>query len=39
VISLYQSLDFKLQFLNAPRMISCTGDRAKAREILATKGL
>ncbi len=39
IIALYQELDFKLQFLEAPRMISCTGDRSKAREVLATRGI
>jgi DNA adenine methylase len=39
IISLYQELDFKLQFFDAPRMISCTGDRTKAREVLATRGV
>jgi DNA adenine methylase len=39
VVSLYQELGFDLQFLDAPRMISCTGDRSSAREVLATKGV
>jgi DNA adenine methylase len=37
--SLYRSLGYKVQFLDAPRRISCTGDRAPAREILATRNL
>jgi len=39
IISLYKKLGFQLQFLDAPRMISCTGDRTKSREVLATKGI
>ena len=27
------------KLLDAPRMISCTGDRTRAREVLALKGL
>jgi DNA adenine methylase len=37
VIALYKRLGFKLKFLQAPRMISCTGDRTPAREVLAIK--
>ncbi len=33
---LYQGLDFKIKLLEAPRRISCTGDRTPAIEILAT---
>jgi DNA adenine methylase len=39
IVELYDSLGFDIQFLNGPRMISCTGDRTKAREILAVKGI
>jgi len=39
IIALYQELDFDLRFFEAPRMISCTGDRTRAKEVLATKGL
>jgi DNA adenine methylase len=39
IISLYQDLDFKIELLKAPRMISCTGDRTPTMEILATKGI
>lgn len=39
VVDLYSALGFQLQFLDAPRMISCTGDRTKAREVLATRNL
>jgi DNA adenine methylase len=39
IVKLYKSLGFTLQFLNAPRMISCTGDRTPAREVLALKNL
>ena len=37
IMSLYESLGFKLNYLNAPRRISCTGDRSSALEVLATK--
>ena len=37
VVALYQKLGFSLSFLEAPRMISCTGDRRPAREVLATR--
>jgi|SRR5579883_3093374 len=36
---LYRRLGFTLQFLSAPRKISCTGDRTPAPEVLATKGV
>jgi DNA adenine methylase len=39
IVELYERLDFRLQYLDAPRMISCTGDRSLAREVLATKNL
>ncbi len=39
VVELYRSLGFNLQFLDAPRRISCTGDRTPAPEVLATMNL
>jgi DNA adenine methylase len=39
IVSLYRKLGFKLRFLQAPRMISCNGDRTPAKEVLATKNL
>jgi DNA adenine methylase len=39
IVELYGDLGFNLQFLDAPRMISCTGDRSVAKEILATKNV
>ncbi len=39
IIQLYQSHGFKIVFLDAPRMISCKGDRTPAKEVLALKGL
>jgi DNA adenine methylase len=39
IVSLYRALGFSLRFLQAPRMINCTGDRTPAREVLATKNL
>ena len=37
IVSLYKKLGFSLRFLAAPRMISCTGDRTPAKEVLALK--
>lgn len=39
IVRLYRQLGFRLKFLTAPRMISCTGDRTPAREVLALKNL
>ncbi len=39
IVELYQELNFKISYLDAPRMISCTGNRDRAREVLATKGV
>jgi DNA adenine methylase len=36
---LYRRLGFQIAFLDAPRRISCTGDRTPAREIVATRNL
>ena len=37
--ALYRKLKFEMQFLDAPRRISCTGDRTPAREIMGTRNL
>ena len=37
--TLYKRLGFAVRFLDAPRRISCTGDRSPAREIVATRNL
>lgn len=39
ILRLYSKLDFSIRFLRAPRMISCTGNRTPATEVLATKGI
>lgn len=39
IVALYRKLGFELRFLNAPRRISCTGDRTPAREVLALRNL
>jgi DNA adenine methylase len=39
IVKLYRKLGFKLRFLDAPRRISCNGDRTPAREVIATKNL
>jgi DNA adenine methylase len=36
---LYRRLGYSVAFLDAPRRISCTGDRTPAREIIATRHL
>lgn len=37
IITVYRDLGFDLLFLDAPRRISCTGDRAPAREVLGLR--
>ncbi|MEW6524523.1 MAG: Dam family site-specific DNA-(adenine-N6)-methyltransferase [Bacillota bacterium] len=39
ILDLYAGLGFRLRLLDAPRRISCTGDRTPAREVLALKNL
>lgn len=39
VEDLYRHLGYDVRFLEAPRRISCTGDRTPAREILATRNV
>ena len=39
IVALYGKLGFKLRFVDAPRRISCTGDRTPAREVIASKNL
>ena len=39
IIELYGDLGFDIEFLDAPRRVSCTCDRTRAKEILATKDL
>jgi DNA adenine methylase len=39
IVELYRSLKFTLEFLDAPRRISCTGDRTPAPEVLALRNL
>jgi len=39
IVALYRSLKFDLKFLDAPRRISCNGNRESAREVLATRNL
>ncbi len=36
---LYRKLGFKLRYVDAPRRISCTGDRTPAREVIASRNL
>ncbi len=39
VLALYRKLGYTLTFLDAPRRISCTGDRTPMREVVATRNL
>jgi DNA adenine methylase len=39
IVNLYSKLGFELKYLQAPRMINCTGDRTPAREVLALRGI
>jgi DNA adenine methylase len=39
ILALYTELGYELRFLDAPRLISCTGDRTPAREVLALRNL
>jgi DNA adenine methylase len=39
ILGLYKKCGFKLQIIDAPRRISCTGDRTPAKEVLATRNL
>jgi DNA adenine methylase len=38
VVELYGDLGYELRYENAPRMISCNGDRTPAVEVVATRG-
>ncbi len=39
ILALYQGLGFFIKYVQAPRTISCNGDRTPATEILAVKGI
>lgn len=39
ILDLYGGLGFDIDLLDAPRRISCNGDRTPAREMLATRGV
>jgi DNA adenine methylase len=39
IVKLYEKLGYAVRFLDGPRMISCTGARTPAREVLATRNL
>jgi DNA adenine methylase len=39
IVRLYRRLGFSVRRLRAPRMISCTGNRAPATEVLAARGV
>lgn len=39
IVQLYKSLGFGLRFLDAPRRISCNGNRKPAREVLAIRNV
>ena len=39
IVKLYGEFGYRLTYLTAPRLISCTGDRTPAKEVLATRNL
>jgi DNA adenine methylase len=39
IVDLYDRLGYELHYLQAPRRISCNGDRTPAREVMATRNL
>jgi len=39
IVKLYRKLGYSLTLLDAPRRISCTGDRTPAKEVIATRNL
>ena len=39
IVKLYEDLAFRIQYVNAPRRISCNGDRQPAVEVMATRNL
>lgn len=39
IVDLYIEHDFNINYYDAPRRISCTGDRKPVKEVLATRGL
>jgi DNA adenine methylase len=39
IVKLYKGLGFNVRYLQGPRRISCTGDRTKAFEVLATRNI
>ncbi len=39
ILALYSALGYRVTLLRGPRMISCTGDRTPAAEVLATRNL
>jgi DNA adenine methylase len=39
VAELYEGLGYSVSYLDAPRRISCTGDRTPAREVMASRNL
>jgi len=39
IVALYCEYGFRIEYYDAPRMISCNGNRTPAKEVLATKGM
>lgn len=39
IVDLYDSLGYRVEYVDAPRRIACTGDRQPAREVLATRNV
>ncbi len=39
IVELYSDYEFNIKYYDAPRRISCNGDRTPAKEVLATRGV
>jgi DNA adenine methylase len=39
ILDLYRKLGYEVRFLDAPRRISCNGDRTPAREVVALRNV
>jgi len=39
IVKLYERLGYTLEYLTGPRLISCTGDRTPAKEVLAIRNV
>ena len=39
IVKMYERLGYTLKYLTGPRLISCTGDRTPAKEVLAIRNV